>query len=244
MILFSVLLGIQLGLVPTAHAAAPAEVCRNRMLVEFTDARDKERAALFGARKGSDGSIYVLTGGSGSREVRGIFESKGRLTSELVDPVVESYRTYRCKMASICTVLQKSFREQATMPQSIDVLGCEQETLPLYNECFFGDDGDATKQKNTVSQIARLTGECREILDQSLVSERALLRMATAYDAGYRSMLQYAGIMDWMLEHLSDAALRPIREMVNLLGKLHTIPCFIGQCDLPPTDPDHQPPQP
>jgi hypothetical protein len=57
-----------------------------------------------------------------------------------------------------------------------------------------------------------------------------------AYDSGYRSLLQLSGMVDWMLEGFPTETVKAVSDMVNMLGKLHQIPCFIGQCDNPDTE--------
>jgi hypothetical protein len=211
------------------------EQCRNRVLNELTLLRDEERAVIFGSRKDADGKFKVLTGGNDTKERKGILETKERLTSELVEPIVESYKTYRCKAVAVCSVVGTSLRVKGG-DADIDVLGCKPQTLPRYNECFISPDvSNPDDESGTKEDIAQMQAECDSFVEDSLAAERAVLRLAVAYDTGYRSTLQFAGMMDWMMEDLPTRAVRPLRDMVNMLGKLHEIPCFIGQCDNPDT---------
>lgn len=210
-----------------AEETLPAgpEACRARIVHELLKERDEERAAIFGARKDRKGTIIVLTtGGKTAKEKVGILETKERLTSELVEPIVQSYRTLRCRMDNICKAAAYSTQTKRSGSVDVQVLGCSKQTLPIYDECRF----TASLDQNLLPGAF-----CQSVVDDTMQAERGILATAVAYDAGYRSMLQSTGIMDWMMEGFQATALRPVRDMVNMLGKLHTIPCFIGQCDDP-----------
>ena len=220
------------GTVPSTPVtfSAPAvtkDGCRDRVVKELGIVHDEFRARIFGSRKDADGKFAVLTGGFSAQRQKGILETKKRLASELVTPVVESYRTYRCRSVAVCSVMNRSF---ADVPGTYKVhpLGCESQDLSSYDECDFKGTGGQT-------DITSLTQECGTMVDDSLKAERAVLRLALSYDAGYRAALQLGGMIDWMQMDLPNAALKPIRDMIGMLGKLHEIPCFIGQCDKPDT---------
>lgn len=219
-------------LMPAAASAASVTECSERFRQELVNVHDTYRSHLFGSREVQGGKFEVLTGGFTDAQRKGIFETQRRLTSELVTPIVEAYRVYRCRSLDICTVLTASF---ATNGGQIDVqpLGCARETLSRYPECFLAADGATPGVQSDTTDLVQ---QCRSVMEQTLKAEKAILRLAVGYDAGYRSMLQMAGMMDWMLEGFPTAALKAISEMVNMLGKLHQIPCFIGQCDNPRSD--------
>ena len=196
--------------------------CRDRVVSELGAVHDEFRGRMFGARRDSAGKISVLTGGSSAEAHPGILETKGRLTSELVTPIVESYRAYRCRSIDVCTMMEKSM-DATTATITVRSLGCEPETMPRYTECAAPAVG--------LSDKITLISECGFIVDDSLMAERAALRLAVSYDSGYRATLQLGGMIEWMQQDLPSQAIRPLRAMINMLGKLHEIPCFIGQCD-------------
>ena len=203
--------------------------CRNRVVDEMSKVHDEYRAHIFGARKNRNGDFEVLTGGLASQTGTGIMETKARLTSELVWPAVESYRILRCKTGAICFAMKDSFFADQDAQLTIRQLGCTDETITSYPECAFADAGLMQ------SPADDLTSECQTLNDTSLDMERAVLHLAFAYDSGYRSILQLAGMIEWFQGDFPDTVLGPIRDMVGMLGKLHEIPCFIGQCDHPDT---------
>lgn len=220
-------------MMPTVVSAANnINGCFDRVVGEMTAAHDQYRAYLFGARRDRDNKITVLTGGEYGETKTGIFETQDRLTSELIEPIVDSYRVYRCRSLNVCQVLGQSF---AANGGTVDIrqLGCVTQSLERYPECYFAgqsqDGGDATLQSAATGLMER----CRSLANDTLASERAILRLAVGYDAGYRSLLQFAGMMDWVLTGFPTQTVRAVADMVNLLGKLHQIPCFIGQCDAP-----------
>lgn len=225
---------IVLLMAPSAWAEeASQEACYGRLTEEMTIVHDEYRARLFGSRTDADGEFTVLTGGKTSEEHVGIFETKGRLTSELVEPALETYRVYRCRTLAVCQALKTSIASNAD-PVDVSLLGCADQILPHYEQCYFATaEGEDAPDAGVQSDVTRIADQCETLVLETLRAERAILRLAVAYDAGYRSLLQFAGMMDWMLEVFPTHAIRAVSNMVNLLGKLHQIPCFIGQCDNP-----------
>lgn len=208
------------------------EECSNRMQTELTQVHDTFRSVVFGSRQNADGKFEVLTGGFTDQERKGIFETKRRLTSELVSPIIESYRVYRCRSLGVCALVTDSFLQQGGNAD-IHLLGCNPVTAPRFEQCYFGSD---ETRAGSPAELTSLVNQCQTILEQTFQAEESVLRLAVAYDAGYRSLLQMAGMMDWMLEGFPTAALKAVSSMVNMLGKLTQIPCYIGQCDNPRSD--------
>ncbi len=213
----------------SSQTSASPELCRARFIEELGKVHDTYRAHVFGAREGGDDGLGVLLSGgsvSGDAIGKGIFETKGRLSSELIEPIVESYRVLRCRSIAICNAMKASNKQDGETPLTIDTLGCAAETIDRYAECR------KTKEDLTMD-IPHLVLECGRTVARSLAAERATLRLALSYDSGYRASLQLGGMIDWMQEDAPTAVLAPLQSMVNMLGKLHEIPCFIGQCDDP-----------
>jgi hypothetical protein len=219
------------GLTEDLPPPSPQE-CTNRMQSELTAVHDTYRSVLFGSRKTASGLLEVLTGGLTDEERTGIFETKRRLTSELVAPLIESYRVYRCKSLGVCAMVTDSFVQKGG-DANIHLLGCSAFSAPRYEQCYLGTD---EKSAGSPAELTSLVSQCQVILEQTFRAEESVLRLAVAYDAGYRSLLQMAGMMDWMLEGFPTLALKAISTMVNMLGKLTQIPCYIGQCDNPRSD--------
>lgn len=224
-------------LVTQANTPTTADLCLRQMTDRLLRVRNEYRSHLFGARANDRGGVSVLTAGrmsAGTPKMVGIFETRGRLTSELVDPLVESYRVFRCRSMEVCKLVQQSTQFTGSNA-TIHILGCAPHTYKQIDECYLPElPGNASdKNFSTTADMIALAEKCGEIVEKTLVEERAALQLAVGYDSGYRSLLQISGMMDWMLEGFSTEATRAIRDMVSMLGKLHQIPCFIGQCDSP-----------
>lgn len=205
------------------------EACRGRIIQELGTVHDEFRAHIFGARRDRAGGVTVITGGSASAPIAGILETKGRLSSELIEPVVDSYRVLRCRSNDVCLAMQQSF-DNGRGTVTLEPLGCGTVTVPRLSECALAGS-DASLQQTQ----QELIDACATLVDRSLSAEHAVLSAAMSYDSGYRALLQIGGMIDWMQQNLPSAALQPIRDMLSLLGKLHEIPCFVGQCDQPDT---------
>ncbi len=238
--------------------------CTRRIVSELATVRDEYRSHVYGSREQKDGSgAAILVGGTVPETQTGIFATKKRMTSELVQPLVESYRTLRCDMLSVCSAMENSLYmlpipdEQPSSEENssedideedededvddeddvtlaIRVLGCKPQKIEAYDQCMFAG-------KNLQGDALIMRNSCAQLVKDTLEFERASLRLTTAYDANYRSLLQTSGMLDWMIHNSSvddgKGTFIIVRRMINLLGKLHQIPCFSGQCDsVSPTD--------
>lgn len=223
---------------PPAHAQNNVDenLCYERIAKELVIVHDDWRSRLFGSRIDREGVITALTAGEVDDVRTGIFETKGRMTSELIEPIVESYRVYRCRSIMVCETAAQSLKADGGT-FDLHMLGCAPRTVERYSQCHFSGDGESLESVSKFQQsVTNSVRTCQELVDRTLAGERAMLRLAVAYDSGYRSLLQLAGMVDWMLEGFPTETVKAISDMVNMLGKLHQIPCFIGQCDNPDTD--------
>jgi|GEM_PF-1278676 len=220
-----------------ASVPAPSiQTCRDRLVNELSQVHDEFRSYVFGSRKDRDGKYTIFTGGYALAERKGIFETKGRLTSELVAPLVESYRVLRCRSLAVCADMAGSFGQQGGNI-TVRPLGCAAQDLTRYDECYLAGNSSSgpTGGAGMTADTVQLATYCNQLAEDSLTLERRVLQLAVAYDSGYRSMLQLAGMIDRLQQDLPKYVLYPLRDMIGLLGRLHQIPCFIGQCDFPDT---------
>lgn len=229
-----------------SRAADPpsAELCMGSVERHMLDHVDMWRAVVYGARALPRGGHALITGPIVSPVVSafiaarpspyGILETKGRLTSELIEPILQSYRVLGCELQSVCAIAAASI-ESTGGQITVRPLGCASMTEPLYNECFIASTATPTTTAGSVIDRQSINGDCQTLVERTLAMEAAILKGAVAYDAGYRASLQSAGIFDWLMQDTSSSAIAPIRDLVGLLGKLHEIPCFAGQCDAPDT---------
>lgn len=206
------------------------ENCREQVVSALSYEHDEYRSVLFGSREDTDGTYIANTGGEVSEERVGIFERRYRDTSELIWPLVESYRVMRCRSLYVCRLMELSItkRKDENEPFNIHLLGCAPRSAEPMDMCSFGSAGG-------LPDANVLTTECKQIVEETLTMEQAVLRLAVAYDSSYRGALQFVGMTDWMMKDFPKRAFLPLRAMVNMLGRLYQIPCFSGQCDLPDT---------
>lgn len=241
----ALLLGTSTILLTARGAPPPAsrELCMEQITREFTDRIDEARAVVFGARLLPTGDVALTTGPvvrpSVAQRLRarpsidGILETRGRMTSELIEPLVETHRTLRCRLAAVCLAAADAI-DLGPGNSTTRVLGCEDETLPRLDACVLASSPSDPKS-GTLPDSLLIRTECTDLARRTLDAEAAILRAAVGYDAGYRAAIQEYGIFAWATSSVSSRAIEPIRDLVSLLGRLHQIPCFIGQCDMPDT---------
>ncbi len=219
-------------LLPSEDVPAASEtLCREQLFIALQDEFDGYRRVVFGstgAALTNSGGTVLKTGGTMFKgDLAGIFETKNRLTSELIEPLTESYRTLRCRSLSVCETLERSIGAGGSANNvTVQTLGCEPIERPLFSECGLAD---GSPQAN----IAELVSFCRTAVTEGLEYERTALKTAVAYDSSYRSLLQFTGMFDAFLKEAPVSTFTALRQMAGLLGKLHQIPCFSGHCDLP-----------
>jgi hypothetical protein len=110
----------------------------------------------------------------------------------------------------------------------VEPLGCLERELPSMNLCTY------TGERSIIHE-QELNAYCTDVMNKTLPAERSALTLAVAYDANYRSDVQTIGMFDSFLKLLPVYLFRPLQQMVGLLGKIHQVPCFLTQCDMPPS---------
>ena len=166
---------------------------------------------------------------------RGIFETKRVLTSELIPYLLQSIRALECNINIVCEQVRLSERKKSDEESPIDIpeiraQGCKQvEGKQTFPECHFGQ-GEA---KGTQSDSKTY---CDEIGNQLIQREQKMLKLVVEYDAGYRTLLQFAGGFDMLVGGLQWSLTGTIRQTAGLIGKLNRLPCFISSCDSFPED--------
>jgi len=220
-------------------------------------------APLFDVRSAADGSTWIKVGEDewrshsaeyenvrwfdlqmdtmdehgASLPIRGIFETKRRLTSEIIPYLLMNMRVFRCRVNDLCEIVRRSTVQDGTAPVpigDIHVPGCRIRTeVPTFPECHLRSAPAAdTLQSKSFAEL-----NCRAAGDSLILREAELLKAAVEYDAGYRSLLQFAGNFDRFLQQFRWTLLGSIRESVGVIGLLNRIPCFIGACDESPPPP-------
>ncbi len=163
------------------------------------------------------------------QSLQGIFQTPRVLTTDLLPDVIDSYRALHCRLAMVCQSVYAGAQGQTTIEIVTD--GCTPlKTAPL-SACGFGNTTSATE--GTVvdaSADALVRTHCIPLTEQLLADEAQTLKVAVAYDAATRSLLQFAGTFDAFTESWKDDVVSPLRQTVSLLHQLSRIPCFLAQC--------------
>lgn len=168
--------------------------------------------------------------------VKGVFETKRMMTSELIPYLLQSIRALECRAAALCEVARYSEIELADDAQDIAEIqpnGCIKFTdLQTWTECHF------VAPSLTVASQPDTRSYCDEVANQLIRRETAQLKLVTEYDAGYRTLLQFAGNFDIFLRELRWPLTGTLRQAVQFIGQLERIPCFLSSCDsAPPIQP-------
>lgn len=164
--------------------------------------------------------------------IRGIFETKRMMTSELIPYLLQSIRAFECRLRALCEVARYSEIQSGEDPVdmgNVQPLGCiEYEDLQTWPECHFADPSEGI-----IDQLDSRS-YCSEVSLQLIRREVELLKLAVEYDAGFRTLLQFAGNFDIFLEEMRWPLTGTVRQAVQLMGQLERIPCFLSSCDASP----------
>lgn len=158
---------------------------------------------------------------------KGIFETKAAATSDLVPYLAQAYRALKCRTTLLCRTVELSLDQEASDPQSITVTvpGCIEKDVQTFRDCHFVAAGLTPTDKGS------LITYCRLVKEDLTNRERDLLKLATEYDASYRSLLQLSGAMDAFLMEFRWPMANSLRKAAELIGSLQRIPCFLASCD-------------
>lgn len=148
---------------------------------------------------------------------RGLLEVRKALTSELIPPIVQSMRALRCRMEAVCMAAALGEGKTATVKVTPD--GCQEFELPRFDAC------------SPASIPETGPGSCKEAINAVLSHEMAMTQLVVAYDAAYRSLMQFAGSFDQFLTDFRFPLIQPLWQMIRTLGVLDNLPCFASQCN-------------
>ncbi|MBT4119801.1 MAG: hypothetical protein HOG89_03875 [Candidatus Peribacter sp.] len=182
--------------------------------------------------KWSDGVMDANDEHSEIIPIIGIFETKRVMTSELIPYLLQSIRALECRTAALCEASRFSEIQGGNDPVDVgevQPVGCiEFKDLQTWPECHFAQPEPGIKSQ------ADSRSYCDDISNQLLRRETEQLKLAVEYDAGFRTLLQFAGNFDIFLRELRWPLTGTLRQAVQLIGQLERIPCFLSSCDSAP----------
>lgn len=151
---------------------------------------------------------------------RGLFEIRKAPTSDLIPSITQAMRAYQCRLDAVC----ESARMSQSAPKNTTTLkvqpaGCIEFDEPVFDQC------------KDNSQLTVGASTCPDIVNTMLDQEEKTLVLLIAYDASYRTLLQFEGTFEGFLQDFRFPLLEPLWQTVRVIGNLAHIPCFIGQCD-------------
>lgn len=180
---------------------------------------DNEWRSLSQAPNAGPVSDAAMENSAEQRQRRGIFEIRKAQTSDLIPSISQSLRALQCKLKTVCAAAVASQSDEEESSVTVQADGCEEETLPVFEGC----------KDPTFSSLA--PDSCYQVVAGVMQQEIETLRMVIAYDAAYRSLMQFAGSFDGFLSDFRFPLLQPLWQMIRAVGSLNSIPCFQAQCD-------------
>ncbi|MDB4978254.1 MAG: hypothetical protein JWM56_440 [Candidatus Peribacteria bacterium] len=238
----------------------PIDSCQRQVEDQASAVQAQHRSILFGQKPARDLPInsitydesflrWIKTGtdkwtGPGGRAAtnaemdkrspfagrRGIFETRGVTTSELIPSLTQDARAFDCALAAVCVNAGLSAAQIQELTQKdgrikIETRGC----LPVMTQPL-----SACSALNTTGDRASIdiaNTYCQPMVDSIVQHENDVLKMTVSYDAAYRSLLQFAGSFDGFLGQFKGDLLTPIEQTASLVSQLSRIPCFLAECN-------------
>jgi len=150
---------------------------------------------------------------------RGILEIRKALSSELVPSVLQSIRAMQCRMQAVCLTAQLTPTTDEGQPVIVQPEGCIEFTMPQMTAC-------RTREFSTFDSSICST-ELQSIIDR----ETSMMELLLAYDASYRTLMQFAGTFEGFLSDFRFPLLQPLWQMVRTFGQFDNLPCFLAECN-------------
>ena len=151
---------------------------------------------------------------------RGIFEIRKSPTSDLIPMITQAFRAYQCRLRAVCAAAEKSQTADPT-DTTIQVQpdGCIELDEPVLRDC----------KDNTQETVGANT--CEKVITSMFNQEEQMLILLTAYDASYRTLMQFEGVFEGFLSDFRFPLINPLWQTVRALGGFAHMPCFLSQCD-------------
>jgi|GEM_PF-2469802 len=167
---------------------------------------------------------------------KGIFQTQKASTSELIPPLLQSMRAFKCRLAAVCRSVELSLGTPADWDPSEaqelvdDVEGCEPLPFKLMTSCQFqtSDGQNAANATPLLEAIAR--NYCEPLVERTIAYQEAQLKFLVHEDGANRSIRQLAGYLDPLLEAVRFPLLTPLRQSSTFLNQFSRVPCFLSYC--------------
>ncbi len=177
-----------------------------------------------------------LAGGTSSQNSTathlGIFETQRASTSDLIPPLLQSMRAFKCRLAAVCESVNISLKTPKNGESTVDevaVPGCEPLPFTPYPGCQLSQSSDAGATA-TAFDADTLLSYCRPVAAKFVAYEEAQMRFLAHYDGAHRSLRQLGGFLEPLLEAVKFPLLNPLRQAVTFLSQWANVPCFLSYC--------------
>lgn len=235
----------------SAFAAATTPTCTDAVYGELGQEERMYRSVIFGLATATDmpvngsltdkaGDTWLKTGPNNwqspdrtisrddatmelQRDVparRGILEIRSALTSELIPPAVQAVRAMQCRMQAVCETARLSGQAGDSQSMNVQPDGCIAFSIEPIDVCRGGGDRMTTGDT-----------QCSNEVDAIVDRESRMLELIVAYDASYRSLMQFAGTFEGFLTDFRFPLLQPLWQMVRTFGQFDNLPCFQAECN-------------
>ena len=159
---------------------------------------------------------------AGVKPRRGIFEMKRATTSDLIPPVIQTFRAFQCRLRAVCMAADQA--QMKLDPPDKKTISVQPEGCIAFDEPVFSACTDNTQV------VASFTG-CDDAINGVLAQETQILVLLTTYDSAYRTLLQFQGTFEGFLSSFRFALIDPLWQTVRVIGQMSHLPCFLSQCD-------------
>lgn len=150
---------------------------------------------------------------------RGILEIRKALSSELIPSVLQAMRAMQCRMQAVCETARLTGKSEVGKPVKTQPEGCIEFEMPGMEAC-------RTTELSTFN-----SNTCTDQVQAILERESRILELLFAYDASYRTLMQFAGTFEGFLSDFRFPLLQPLWQMVRTLGQFDHLPCFLAECN-------------
>lgn len=158
---------------------------------------------------------------------RGIFERRRSLSTELIPYLIQSVRAFRCRLDSLCHVVERSLHitEEDAQDMIVHIPGCLAVETTSIPACHLAGG------PSHIADAVDIQSLCKTTVRTLFERETRLLQMLVQYDAAYRSVLQMSGMLEAFVGFFDGSIFGSLRTATNLIATFNRIPCFISSCD-------------
>ncbi|MDD4319596.1 MAG: hypothetical protein PHW10_04720 [Candidatus Peribacteraceae bacterium] len=158
----------------------------------------------------------------------GILQTQRALTSDIIPPLLQSFRAFQCRALTVCEAADKATGSpkkdgDSASQSSLQAIGCrpmDPAPLPLCRP---------TPVWTFVDTVA-MRSYCAPVAEELIRYEESLLGYLAHEDAAHRSLRQFGGNFEPILRMLDFSFLTPLDQASQFLGRFSRLPCFLPYC--------------